>query len=232
MPPKAPKEILLEILLHLEDPPTAARLALCSRNSADIARHTLYRHIHVAPEGRSSLFATLANNSELSTFVTYLHIAEGGGILCSADFYTATGHMCNLKSLHIDCGIHIRDFVPSFRTSLQAFSYAEPVCDMILQFLHQQSDITALSLTALSLGNLKDRKISLLFLPHLSEVLASPRDIPYLYCFTVPFDFVWTTTVLLRRLELLASRLQVVDAIDIEALFPDLEELVVMQDTT
>ncbi|KAJ7694770.1 hypothetical protein B0H17DRAFT_1198932 [Mycena rosella] len=213
MPPQAPKEIFLEILLQLADPPTVARFALCSRDSADIARHTLYRRISVAPEGRSSLFATLASNSELSTFVNYLHIAEGGGILCSADFYTVTAYMCNLKSLHIDCRIDVRGFIPAFRGSLRTFSYAEPLCDTLFQFLHQQSDITALSLTALSLGNLKDQHISPQFLPRLAELLASPRDIPYLvrgrpvrrikmdcsrhglkYCLTVPFNFVQTIT--------------------------------------
>ncbi|KAJ7623984.1 hypothetical protein B0H17DRAFT_1219050 [Mycena rosella] len=251
MPPQAPKEIFLEILLQLADPPTVARFALCSRDSADIARHTLYRRISVAPEGRSSLFATLASNSELSAFVNYLHIAEGRGILCSADFYTATAYMCNLKSLHIDCRIDIRGFIPAFRGSLRTFSYAEPLCDTLFQFLHQQSDITALSLTALSLGNLKDQHISPQFLPCLAELLASPRDIPYLvrgcpvrhikmdcsrhglkYRLTVPFNFVQTITMPLRQLELLASQLQVVDAIEIQGLLPDLEELVVMQDTT
>ncbi|KAJ7127922.1 hypothetical protein C8R44DRAFT_873695 [Mycena epipterygia] len=124
------EEICTEILYHCGRS-TAGTYALCSRNSALVARNRLYRDVYVGFRSARLFFRTLKEDcqDELGKMVRTLNLASGreNEIHSGADFAAVLSRMVHLRMLHVRCCIDTHELVDSFVGQLEMFTYSFPV---------------------------------------------------------------------------------------------------------
>ncbi|KAJ7113446.1 hypothetical protein C8R44DRAFT_881762 [Mycena epipterygia] len=242
-----PKEIQKEILSHCRrsDLPV---FALASYNSACLVREQLYREIGISFRRAQLLFRTLAEDEEggIARKIRLLDLMEGrpSEIHPGPHFLRALQLMASLRYFFVRCRVEPA-LLLSFVGELRVFTYAFPICDTLYRFLTCQPTIRSLSLKS----TFNNYALFSTFLPKLRHLEALPHEIPRLIngrpirhlrmCYlpddalrkpSLPLNNVLLSTCGLRVLEMMGY--QFLDDPDAPRYFPELEELILLQDAT